>query len=88
METKKIGHRVARDVREQILKRIKEEGIPVLQAADEHGVSTKTIYGWLTKGTSKNPSWMEVAKLKKQNQDLLALVGEITMKLSQAQKKN
>ena len=88
MSTPKIGHRVSREVREQILKRIKEEGIPVQQAADEHGVSTKTIYAWLTKGTSKNPSWMEVAKLKKQNQELLALVGEITMKLSQAQKKN
>jgi len=31
---------------------------------------------------------MEVTKLKKQNQELLALVGEITMKLSQAQKKS
>ena len=88
MGTPKIGHRVSREVKEQILKRIKEEGIPVLQAAEEHGVSTKTIYGWLTNGTSKNPSWMEVAKLKKQNQELLALVGEITMKLSQAQKKS
>ena len=88
MGTPKIGHRVSREVREQILKRIKEEGIPVLQASEEHGISTKTIYSWLTKGTSKNPSWAEVAKLKKQNQELLALVGEITMKLSQAQKKN
>lgn len=88
MGTAKIGHRVAREVREQILKRIKEEGVPVLQASEEHGVSTKTIYSWLTKGTSKNPSWTEVAKLKKQNQELLALVGEITVKLSQAQKKS
>jgi len=88
MNTPKIGHRVSREVREQILKRIKEEGIPAQQASEEHGVSTKTIYSWLTKGTSKNPSWMEVAKLKKQNQELLALVGEITMKLSQAQKKS
>ncbi|PIU77702.1 MAG: hypothetical protein COS72_04585 [Candidatus Moranbacteria bacterium CG06_land_8_20_14_3_00_43_56] len=88
MGTQKIGHRVSREVREQILKRIKDEGLPVLQASEEHGVSTKTIYSWLTKGTSKNPSWMEVTKLKKQNQELLALVGEITMKLSQAQKKS
>ena len=88
MSTAKIGHRVSREVREQILKRIKDEGLPVLQASEEHGVSTKTIYSWLTKGTSKNPGWMEVAKLKKQNQELLALIGEITMKLSQAQKKS
>lgn len=88
MSNNKTSHRVAKEVREQILKRIKEEGVPVLQASEEHGVSTKTIYAWLTKGASKNPSWMEVAKLKKQNQELLALVGEITVKLSHAQKKN
>jgi len=88
MSTAKIGHRVSREAREQIFKRIKDEGLPVLQASEEHGVSTKTIYSRLTKGTSKNPSWVEAAKLKKQNQELLALVGEITMKLSQAQKKS
>ncbi len=81
-------HRIAKDVKEQILKRIKDDGISVTQAADEHGISTATIYSWLTKGVSTGPSWLEVAKLKKENKALLELVGEITMKLSHAQKKN
>ena len=55
MTTQKKGFRVAKDVKEQILKRVREEGIPVAQAADEHGVSDKTIYTWLTKGASGNP---------------------------------
>lgn len=80
--------RVAQEVREQILKRIKEDGVTVVQAAEEHGISTHTIYRWLTKGASNNPSWSEVAKLKKENKALLELVGEITVKLSQAQKKS
>lgn len=88
METKNKPHRVSKDVKEQILKRIKEEGITVAQASEEHGVSTQAIYSWLGKGITKQPSWMEMAKLKKQNQELLALVGEITMKLSQSQKKS
>ena len=87
MSTTKQGHRVANEVREQILKRIKDDGIPVSQLSEEHGVSTKTIYGWLAKGLTKQPTWQEVAKLKKQNQELLALVGELTIKLSQSQKK-
>lgn len=87
MTTKKI-HRTSKDVRDQIIKRIKEEGVSVTQAAEEHGVSTASIYGWLTKGVSKNPSWLEFAKLKKENRSLLELVGEITMKLSATQKKN
>jgi transposase-like protein len=77
-----------KELKDQILKRVKEEGIPVVQAAEEHGISTKTIYGWLTKGASGQPSWHEVAKLKRENTELLKLVGEITVKLSQAQKKS
>lgn len=87
MATKKI-HRTSKEVRDQIIKRIKEDGIPVTQAAEEHGVSAASIYGWLTKGVSKNPSWLEFTKLKKENKALFELVGEVTMKLSATQKKN
>ena len=87
MTTKKT-YRISKEVKDQILKRIKDEGVSVTQAAEEHGISTASIYTWLTKGVSKNPSWLEVAKLKKENKALLELVGEITMKLSATQKKN
>lgn len=87
MTTKKL-HRISKEVKDQIIKRIKEDGIPVTQAAEEHGVSTASIYGWLTKGVTHAPSWLEVAKLRKENKALLELVGEITMKLSATQKKN
>lgn len=80
--------RISPEVREQVVKRIKDEGVSVVQAAEEHGISTHTIYRWLTKGASSNPSWSEIAKLKKENKALLELVGEITVKLSQAQKKS
>jgi transposase-like protein len=88
MSTTKKGYRIAPEVREQILKRIKEERIPVLQAAEEHGVSTHTIYKWLTKGASGHPSWSEFAKVKKENRALVELLGEPTVKLSTAEKKN
>ncbi|MEW5908154.1 MAG: transposase [Patescibacteria group bacterium] len=84
----KKGYRVAKDVKEQILKRIKDEGISVSQAGQEHGVSEATIYKWLTKGASHNPSWSEFSKLKKENKGLLELVGSLTVRLSQAQKNN
>ena len=88
MATTKKTYRISKDVKEQILKRVRDEGIPVSQAAKEHGISDATIYTWLTKGASGNPSWSEVAKLKKENKALLELVGEVTMKLSTAQKKS
>lgn len=87
MSTNKTKYPISKEIKEQILKRIKEEGISIGQAAQEHGVSERSIYGWLAKGITKQPSFLEVAKLKKRNQELLALVGELTVKLSQAQKK-
>lgn len=80
-------HRISKEMRDQVLKRIKDEGVSVAQASEEHGISTHTIYRWLTKGASGNPSWSEISKLKKENKALLELVGEITMKLSASQKK-
>ena len=81
-------HRISKEVKEQILARIKNDGLTVVQASEEHGVSTKTIYNWLGKGVTSQPTIMEVAKLKRQNKELLELVGKLTMDLSNTQKKN
>lgn len=83
----KKNHRIAPEVKEQILRRIKDEGIPVSRAAKEHGVSEATIYGWLGRGVKSAPSIGELARLKRQNEELLALVGELTLGMSRAQKK-
>lgn len=80
-------HRIAPEVKEQIIGRIKNEGISVSQAAKEHGVSDVTIYSWIAKKTDGQPSLSEVVKLKKENEQLLLLIGELTLKLSESQKK-
>jgi transposase-like protein len=80
-------HRISGEVRDQILGRIKNEGVPVAQAAKEHGVSEATIYGWLGKGVESKPTYAQVARLRKENTELKQLLGEITLKLSESQKK-
>jgi transposase-like protein len=82
------GRRVALDVKTDIIRRIREEGIPVAQAAKEHGLHETTICGWLGTGAQGAPTFSEFARIQKQNKDLLEIVGEMTLKLSQAQKKN
>lgn len=81
-------HRTAPDVKEQIINRIRHEGVSVLDAAKEHGVSENTIYGWIAKKADGQPSLSEIIRLKKENRQLLELVGEITLKLSETQKKS
>lgn len=80
-------HRIAKDVKEQIINRIKNEGISVVDAAKDHGISENTIYGWIAKKTEGQPTISEIIKLKRENTQLMQLVGEITLKLSEAQKK-
>ena len=46
-------HRVPQDVMADILRRVKEEGVPVSQAAKDAGISDAAIYDWLAKGASK-----------------------------------
>jgi transposase-like protein len=84
----KKGNKVPAEVKADILRRVKEEGVSVAQAAKDHGLHESTIYNWLGAGASGAPSWSEFIRLKKQNQELFEVIGELTVKLSQTQKKN
>jgi transposase-like protein len=80
-------HKIAPELKEQIINRIKNDGITVVQAAKDHGVSEGTIYTWIAKKTEGQPNLSEIVRLKRENAQLLQLVGEITLKLSETQKK-
>lgn len=88
MGTMKKTYRIAPEVREQIMKRIKEEGVSVEQAAKDAGIHNTTIYNWLGKGVKNAPTIGEVVRLKREKEELLALVGELTLNVSRSQKKN
>lgn len=83
----KKGYRVAPDVKEQILGRIRKGEVSIAQAAAEHGITDRSIYKWLGAKADGTPSTLEYLKLKRENDELLRLVGLITLKLSEAQKK-
>ena len=78
---------VAKEVKEQVLKRIKEEGVTVSQAATEHGISTKTIYNWMRNKGVASTSILEVSRLKRENKELLEIIGELTHNLKRSKKK-
>ena len=84
----KKTYKIAPEVKQDILKRVKEQGISVAQAAKEHGIHESTIYNWLGTGAQGTPSWSEFSRLRKERDELLRLVGELTVKLSGTQKKS
>jgi transposase-like protein len=81
-------YKIAPEVKEQILKRLKEQGASVPELAEQHGISTQTIYGWVAKGVTAPPSLIEVARLKREVATLMEVIGRLTVKLSLAEKKN
>lgn len=80
--------RISPEVKEQIIRRIKDDGVSVADAAKEHGLHEATIYKWFRGEVSAQPTLRELTKLTKENKMLMELVGELTVKLSCAQKKS
>lgn len=80
-------HVIPADVRKQILERVKQGDKSIPEIAQEHGVDNTTIYKWLSKGATAQPTWTEFNKLKREIQALLELVGRLTWEKTVAEKK-
>lgn len=79
--------RIPKEIKEQVLARIKNDGVSVAQAAHDAGVSIKTIYCWLEKETVKtNCSIIEFNKVKKENEELYQIIGKLTAALGKTKK--
>lgn len=79
-------NRVPRDIKNQILERVKTSGKSIKEVAVEHGISTTCIYSWLKDGVT-GVSSKEIIKLTKENRELKQIIGELTVQLGVGQKK-
>ena len=70
-----------------MINRIKNEGVRIVQAAKDHGIPESTISTWIARKVEGQPSLGEIIKLKRENDQLKQLIGDITLKLSETQKK-
>ncbi len=83
----KKGFKISKEVREETINRIKNNGISVAEAAEDVGVSTVTIYAWLGNKAKGSVSLLVHNKLKKENQQLKEIIGELTIRMSMEAKK-
>lgn len=70
---------ISKDIKDQIISRIKNNGETVTNLAAEYTVSPKTIYGWLRKKSDSSVSFLEYARLKREHKLLLEIVGKLTL---------
>jgi transposase-like protein len=82
-------HFIAKEIKEQVLSRIKNEGITAAQAARDAGISADTVYGWIAKSANGvNNEALENTRLKRELQGVYELLGKLTTELAQFKKKN
>lgn len=78
---------IASEVKSEILSKVKA-GESVKSLAEKHGISERSIYGWLRwQVNSDRVSALEFGKLKKENLILKEIVGALTIEIEKLKKK-
>lgn len=79
-------NKVSKDLRNQILERVKTSGKSIAEISHEHGIGKTTIYEWLRESTGEAPA-RDLIRITKENKELKQIIGELTVQLGIAQKK-
>lgn len=83
-----MGQFISSQKKATILSAVKDEGMGIINAAKKYQVSTKTIHRWLHQQTkNEHTSTAEVERLKRENQTLKVLLGEVVLN-QQLKRKN
>lgn len=78
--------RIPKEIKEEMLVKARA-GEKVAALAKQYGVSNRTIYGWLRKDTGEDVvSVFKYNKLKRENQELKRLIGELTLDMGLGKK--
>ncbi len=83
-----IGRPTDQHIKAEIITKIRDEGMSVVAAASNYGVSSKTIYTWLRTGVVDGNAnlILENNRLKKENEQLYNLLGRATAELKHPKK--
>ena len=83
----KQGFRIAKEIKDEIINKLKHDGLSVMDATKQYGISDKTIYNWLGTKAKGSVSLLEFNRIKKENDQLKQLIGDITLKFSAQEKR-
>jgi transposase-like protein len=74
-----MSHRIGKEIKDEIISKV-QAGERVVALAEQYAVSSKTIYAWLRQDTGEAVvSVLHYNKLKRENEELKRLIGELTL---------
>lgn len=77
---------IPKEIRDEVLAKARAGG-RVVELAETYGISTKTIYGWLSKDSGEETiSVLKYNKIKRENEELKRIIGKLTLDLSWGKK--
>lgn len=77
---------IPKEIKNEILSKVKGGG-KVVELARQYAISDKSIYTWLHKETGDTVvSIVQYNRLKRENEELKKLIGELSLKLSLGEK--
>lgn len=80
-----MGKYINKETKDLILNDIKQTGLKVAEAATKYACSAKTIYRWLGE-TTDGTSTLEMAKLRRENQQLKEIIGMFVLDAEKSKK--
>lgn len=82
-------HVIPKETKDQVLSRVKNDGVSAAQAARDAGISADTVRNWLAKtANGVNNEAVENARLKRELTGVYELLGKLTAELAAYKKKN
>ena len=88
------GKIVSPEVRNHIMKSFLDDGVPVAKLAKEYNLNVNTIYHWVKKlnisdsgDLDKHKLILENSRLKREKQELVELIGRLTIDVDKLNKK-
>jgi transposase-like protein len=81
------GKYYPKELKEEIIGKIKTEGITAVEAAKRYGIDVNNIYRWVSAGIGgvKTNLW-EINRLKKENRELKQLIGHLMFERERGKK--
>lgn len=78
---------VPREIKQQVLTRVREGKETVVEIARQHGLKVNTVYGWISRSIEGPGSpLLELAKLKKENRCLKQIIGQLVLQTERGKK--